>query len=114
MYAPPCSCRTGTKETDERDGDWLKSSVSSPGMPNTYSTPSASRQSTKTSDARRKVMCPQHFKSTKRARRHVRYVTFVYATTRHRCHDCRSFGKIGRDFVSAETCRSIRPSPNGR
>src|ERR1019366_2139675 len=34
----------------------LRSSVSSPGMPNTYSTPSASRHSTKTSEALRSLM----------------------------------------------------------
>src|SRR5260370_23637994 len=77
MYAPPCSCRTGTKETDERDSDSLKSSVSSPGIPKTYSTPSASRQSTKTSDARRKVMRPRHFKSANQ-----RDVKYLYWTGR--------------------------------
>src|SRR3990170_2676869 len=53
MYAPPCSWRTGTKSIDERESDSLRSSVSSPGMPKTCLTPSASRHSTKTSDARR-------------------------------------------------------------
>src|SRR3954462_7663213 len=43
-------------ETDERARDWLRSSVSSPGMPKTYLTPSASRHSTKTSDARLAAM----------------------------------------------------------
>ena len=38
---------------DERDSDSFRSSVSSPGIPNTCLTPSASRHSTKTSDARR-------------------------------------------------------------
>src|SRR3954452_747171 len=40
-------------ETEELAKDWLRSSVSSPGMPNTYLTPSASRHSTKRSEARR-------------------------------------------------------------
>src|SRR3954452_13960125 len=40
-------------ETDEFARDWLRSSVSSPGMPKTYLTPSASRHSTKRSEARR-------------------------------------------------------------
>src|SRR3990170_6059783 len=53
MYAPPCSWRTGTKSIDERESDSLRSSVSSPGIPKTCLTPSASRHSTKTSDARR-------------------------------------------------------------
>src|SRR4051812_14640787 len=39
--------------TEEFASDWLRSSVSSPGMPNTYLTPSASRHSTNRSDARR-------------------------------------------------------------
>src|SRR4051812_11688761 len=39
------------KETDELARDWFRSSVSSPGMPKTYLTPSASRHSTNTSDA---------------------------------------------------------------
>src|ERR687895_1292533 len=38
---------------EERDSDSFRSSVSSPGMPNTCFTPSASRHSTKTSDALR-------------------------------------------------------------
>src|SRR5215213_7091345 len=41
------------KETEESASDSLRSSVSSPGIPKTYLTPSASRHSTKTSDARR-------------------------------------------------------------
>ena len=56
MYAPPCSWRTGTKETLERSSDSLRSSVSSPGMPNTYLTPSASRHSTNRSDALRSLI----------------------------------------------------------
>src|ERR1700712_1561083 len=40
-------------DTEELARDWLRSSVSSPGMPNTYLTPSASRHSTKRSEARR-------------------------------------------------------------
>src|SRR3954451_12636625 len=40
-------------ETEDWASDWLRSSVSSPGMPKTYLTPSASRHSTKRSDARR-------------------------------------------------------------
>src|SRR4051794_18135390 len=58
MYAPPCSWRTGTNVTLERSSDSLRSSVSSPGMPNTYLTPSASRHSTNRSDALR-VLIPQ-------------------------------------------------------
>ena len=38
---------------EERESDSLRSSVSSPGMPNTWPTPSASRHSTNTSDALR-------------------------------------------------------------
>ena len=38
---------------DERDSDSFRSSVSSPGIPNTCFTPSASRHSTKTSLALR-------------------------------------------------------------
>src|SRR5688572_3194 len=53
MYAPPCSWRTGTNSTAERESDSLRSSVSSPGIPNTCLTPSASRHSTNTSDALR-------------------------------------------------------------
>src|SRR6185436_1448355 len=44
------------KATLELASDSLRSSVSSPGMPKTYLTPSASRHSTKTSDARRVAM----------------------------------------------------------
>src|SRR5215210_3777461 len=40
----------------ERSSDSLRSSLSSPGMPNTYLTPSASRHSTKRSDALRSVI----------------------------------------------------------
>src|SRR5579875_2492140 len=56
MYAPPCSWRTGTNWTLEAASDSLRSSVSSPGIPNTYSTPSDSRHSTNTSDALRSAM----------------------------------------------------------
>ena len=41
------------KETEELASDWLRSRVSSPGIPKTYLTPSASRHSTNTSLARR-------------------------------------------------------------
>src|SRR4051794_32787488 len=41
--------------TEEFASDWLRSKVSSPGMPNTYLTPSASRHSTNTSEARRSL-----------------------------------------------------------
>src|SRR5436305_7757835 len=41
--------------TFESARDSLRSSVSSPGMPNTYLTPSASRHSTNTSDALRSL-----------------------------------------------------------
>ena len=43
-------------ESLERSNDSLRSSVSSPGMPNTYLTPSASRHSTKRSDALRSLI----------------------------------------------------------
>src|SRR3954454_629183 len=43
------------KETDDAASDSLRSKVSSPGMPKTYLTPSASRHSTKTSEARRSL-----------------------------------------------------------
>src|SRR3954454_5153017 len=43
-------------DTEELASDWLRSSVSSPGMPKTYLTPSASRHSTNRSDARRFAM----------------------------------------------------------
>src|SRR3954471_12141557 len=55
MYAPPCSCRTGMKSTEELASDSLRSSVSSPGIPKTYSTPSTSRHSTNRSDALRSM-----------------------------------------------------------
>src|SRR4051794_3231860 len=45
------------KATDEFARLWLRSSVSSPGMPKTYLTPSASRHSTKRSEARRFDTC---------------------------------------------------------
>src|ERR1700760_1908281 len=60
MYAPPCSCRTGMKSIEESARDSLRSSVSSPGMPKTYLTPSASRHSTKTSDALRSLTVPPY------------------------------------------------------
>src|ERR1700744_4276023 len=60
MYAPPCSCRTGTKSIEESARDSLRSSVSSPGIPNTYLTPSDSRHSTKTSDALRSLISPPY------------------------------------------------------
>src|SRR5215469_5826206 len=44
------------KETDDSASDSLRSSVSSPGMPNTYLTPSASKHSTNRSEARRSLM----------------------------------------------------------
>src|SRR5918911_2822403 len=56
MYAPPCSWRTGTKSIDESASDSFRSSVSSPGMPKTCLTPSASRHSTNTSEALRGAM----------------------------------------------------------
>src|SRR3954452_9124757 len=52
MKAPPCSWRTGTNSIEEeRSSASLRSSVSSPGMPNTWRTPSFSRHLTKTSPA---------------------------------------------------------------
>src|SRR3954462_12671074 len=56
-------------ETDERARDWLRSSVSSPGMPKTYLTPSASRHSTKRSDARRLDTCVPYPDSLDRVNR---------------------------------------------
>src|ERR1700733_2879707 len=58
MYAPPCSWRTGTNWIDESARDSLRSRVSSPGIPNTYLTPSASRHSTNTSEALRSPISP--------------------------------------------------------
>src|ERR671934_2750515 len=53
MKAAPCSWRTGTNWIDpDRSSASFRSSVSSPGMPKTYSTPSFSRQRTKSSAAR--------------------------------------------------------------
>src|SRR5215208_106817 len=51
MKAPPCSWRTGTNFIEESASASLRSKVSSPGMPKTCLTPSASRHSTNTSDA---------------------------------------------------------------
>src|SRR5215212_3359252 len=51
MKAPPCSWRTGTNSMEESASASLRSKVSSPGMPKTCLTPSASRHSTNTSDA---------------------------------------------------------------
>src|SRR3954447_21908557 len=56
MYAPPCSWRTGTNWIDDSAKDSFRSKVSSPGMPNTCFTPSASKHSTKRSDALRNAM----------------------------------------------------------
>src|SRR6266498_1790617 len=56
MYAAACSCRVETNRTVERDNDSLRSTVSSPGTPNTYGTPSASRQATRRSEALRPDM----------------------------------------------------------
>src|SRR3954454_22781262 len=56
MYAPPCSCRTGTNWIEDSARDSFRSKVSSPGIPNTCLTPSASKHSTKRSDALRNVM----------------------------------------------------------
>ena len=52
MNAAPCSCRTGTNATvEEWSSASFRSSVSSPGMPNTYRTPSFSRHRTNSSAA---------------------------------------------------------------
>src|SRR5215216_792277 len=56
MKAPPCSWRTGTNSMEESASASLRSKVSSPGMPKTYLTPSASRHSTNTSDALRTLI----------------------------------------------------------
>src|SRR5919204_6382520 len=48
------------KATDELASDSLRSSVSSPGIPKTYLTPSASRHSTKTSEALRSPIAPPY------------------------------------------------------
>src|SRR5919204_590162 len=50
--------RTGRNAIDELASDSLRSSVSSPGIPNTYLTPSASKHSTNTSDALRAFTIP--------------------------------------------------------
>src|SRR5437773_520609 len=49
MKAAACSCRTGTNWMDDRASASLTCSVSSPGTPNTYRTPSRSRQRTNSS-----------------------------------------------------------------
>src|SRR3954467_8429409 len=56
MYAPPCSCRTGTNWIEDAARDSFRSKVSSPGIPKTCLTPSASKHSTKRSDALRNDM----------------------------------------------------------
>src|ERR671912_733213 len=56
MKAPPCSWRTGTNSMEESASASLRSKVSSPGMPKTCLTPSASRHSTNTSDALRTLI----------------------------------------------------------
>src|SRR3954451_6945725 len=61
MYAPPCSCRTGTNSMEDSAKDSFRSKVSSPGMPNTCFTPSASKHSTKRSDALRNAMVHRLF-----------------------------------------------------
>src|SRR6201986_4496827 len=66
MYAPPCSCLTGMKSIEESARDSLRSNVSSPGIPNTYLTPSASRHSTKTSDALRSLITPPYLSAVAR------------------------------------------------
>src|ERR1700722_15445740 len=71
MYAPPCSWRTGTNCTLESDSDSFRSSVSSPGIPNTYLTPSASRHSTNTSDALRSLTPAPYLNRLARRRRPV-------------------------------------------
>src|SRR3954469_13330909 len=49
MKAAPCSWRTGMNDTElDRSSASFRSSVSSPGMPNTWRTPSFSRHSTNT------------------------------------------------------------------
>src|SRR3954469_18005150 len=63
MYAPPCSCRTGTNWLGAPARDSLMSKVSSPGMPNTCFTPSASKHSTKRSDALRNATVFRLFQS---------------------------------------------------
>src|SRR6266540_2450044 len=68
MYAAACSCRVGTKRTVERDSDSLRSTVSSPGTPNTYGTPSASRQETSRSEALRPDMSSRVYGAAPRTR----------------------------------------------
>ena len=51
----------------EASSDSLRSSVSSPGMPNTYLTPSASRHSTNRSDALRSLISATSYQSRCRA-----------------------------------------------
>ena len=50
MKPAACSCRVNTSRIDERDRESSRSRFSSPGIPKTYSTPSASRQATNRSE----------------------------------------------------------------
>jgi hypothetical protein len=56
MNAAPCSWRQGTNATSESRSEKRTSSVSSPGSPNTWSTPSASRPATSRSETVRSVI----------------------------------------------------------
>jgi len=51
MKPAPCSWRVITNSIGERESESRKSKFSSPGIPKTYSTPSASRAFTSKSDA---------------------------------------------------------------
>src|SRR5690606_34345249 len=58
MIPAACSCRVSTSSIEEVRSDSIRSRFSSPGMPNTYSTPSASSAATKRSDALVTSMSP--------------------------------------------------------
>src|SRR5437764_10055782 len=71
------------KATLESASDSLRSSVSSPGMPNTYLTPSASRHSTKTSEALRSAIAAHFLSELRRPqpRRRLAIATLVALAT---------------------------------
>src|ERR1700733_14245249 len=70
------------KSIEESERDSLRSSVSSPGIPNTYLTPSASRHSTKTSDALRSLIPPPYLTALGRPLTVVRKTRLTMRTVR--------------------------------
>src|SRR2546421_146818 len=80
MYAPPCSWRTGMNSIDESASDSFRSSVSSPGIPKTCLTPSASRHSTNTSDALRSAIKNSYLTATLRSQPGIGHLMRVAAT----------------------------------